>query len=73
MGKPDSLLQARVKRPARNEQPRLHVEWSMIPRGLRLRLDMRKMSKRLQRLRERQAIDAPAEIVVILAGKGSRR
>jgi hypothetical protein len=71
MGKPDSLLWVRVERLVGNQQPRLHVQWSMIPRGMRFRLDVRKMPKRLQRLRERQAIDAPAEMVVILAGKAS--
>jgi hypothetical protein len=72
IGKPDSLLWVRVERPIGNQRPKLHVQWSMIPRVMRFRLGARRMPKRLQRLRERQAIDAPAEMVVILAGKASR-
>jgi hypothetical protein len=67
MGKPDSLLWVRVDRPSSNENARLHVMWSMIPPEFLFRLDVKRLPKRLQRIRERQAIDAPAENVVVVS------
>ena len=61
IGKPDLLLRIKVERPNSGDHPRLHILWSNIPPGIYSRLN-----RQLERLRERQAVDAKAENVVIL-------
>lgn len=68
MGKPESLERVQVDIQIQGAEPRLHVLPSTIPRVVRLRLDTN-ILRRLCRLREKQALDALAENVVVLAGR----
>jgi hypothetical protein len=68
MGKPGSLEWVKVVRESDNARPRLHVLPSIIPRGVRFRLGA-DILKPPSRLREKQALDALAEEVLVLAGK----
>ncbi|QKX64833.1 uncharacterized protein TRUGW13939_12009 [Talaromyces rugulosus] len=65
IGNIDSALLAKVDRPSENDYPRLFVSWSITPISILFRL--KNKWKQLQRLRERQAIDARAEGVVVVA------
>jgi hypothetical protein len=71
MGKLDSLQWVKVDRQNANSNTCLIVLPSKIPRALRIRLDAKRLKwlQTLQRLREKQSMDAIAEDVVVLAGK----
>lgn len=70
IGKIDALLLVKVHRPNNDDRPLLHVSWSEIPKQIIYRLRLKITPKGLQRLRERQTEDSPAEVVLILAGEG---
>lgn len=65
IGNSDSALLATVDRPSERDYPRLSVSVRMIPISVLFRLKNKR--KELQRLREKQSSDSPAESVVVVA------
>ncbi|KAH7310302.1 hypothetical protein BKA65DRAFT_165419 [Rhexocercosporidium sp. MPI-PUGE-AT-0058] len=65
IGSPESGLQAKVVKPANSTALRLQISKSRIPQKMRARL--RAMSRKMDRLRERQIDTWPAEDVLVLS------